>query len=150
MNSSVQWTSSSFPNIIHKKSKLIFSTNHQQDHHRHNNQECSTKVHLVEWASLSLPTTSRDSVLVSAVIYNRSLETPGLIYQDIFEKLWTDTKKNNFGLNTLKSLISEYDTSKQGVIFFSDFKFVIENRLKIKTLMNIDMRVLGKRYKSPT
>ena len=84
------------------------------------------------------------------MIYNRSLETPGLIYQDIFEKLWTDTKKNNFGLNTLKSLISEYDTSKQGVIFFSDFKFVIENRLKIKTLMNIDMRVLGKRYKSPT
>lgn len=42
------------------------------------------------------------------------------------EKLWTETKRINIGLPTLKSTLVEYDTQRQGVVYFSDFVFAIE------------------------
>lgn len=77
------------------------------------------------------------------------LETPGLIYQDIFEKLWAESKKQNLSSTSIRSIISEYDTERLGTIFFDDFKFALENRLKIKNMRLLDLKVLAKRYKAP-
>lgn len=64
------------------------------------------------------------------------------------EKLWTETKRINIGLPTLKSTFVEYDTQRQGVVYFSDFVFAIEQRLRLKGISQLDMKVIGRRYRA--
>jgi len=64
------------------------------------------------------------------------------------EKLWTETKRSNIGLPTLKSTFSEYDTQRQGVVYFSDFVFAIEQRLRLKGISQLDMKVISRRYRA--
>ena len=61
------------------------------------------------------------------------------------ERLWTETKRTNIGLPTLKSTFVEYDTLKQGAIFFSDFEFAILQRLKLRRVSQLDLKVIARR-----
>lgn len=61
-------------------------------------------------------------------------KTPGLIYQDIFERLWSESKKNNMSLTSVKTIFTEFDLEKTGGVTLLDFMCAIENNLKIRAL----------------
>jgi hypothetical protein len=52
-------------------------------------------------------------------------KTPGMLTQDIFERFWTETKKNNMSLTTLQTAFAEVDLHKAGMVNFLDYKHVI-------------------------
>ncbi|TNV88020.1 hypothetical protein FGO68_gene1522 [Halteria grandinella] len=74
-------------------------------------------------------------------------KTPGMIYQDIFQALWADTKRNNLSINTVKGSFTEFDLDKHGFVVFDSFVQVLENRLKVSSVSKLDIKVLSKRYK---
>ncbi len=72
----------------------------------------------------------------------------GALVQQIFEKLWAETKKNNLSLMTVKTIFSEFDPAKSGFITSEDFKSALQTRLNVASLSILDIQVLGKRYKN--
>ena len=57
-----------------------------------------------------------------------------MIYQDIFQALWAETKKNNLSINSVKGAFAEYDLDKHGFTLEESFEAALESKLKIHTL----------------
>lgn len=74
-------------------------------------------------------------------------KTPGMIYQDIFQALWADTKRSNLSINSVKGAFVDFDLEKHGFVVFDHFVIVLEDKLKVRSLRKLEIRVLSKRYK---
>jgi hypothetical protein len=74
-------------------------------------------------------------------------KTPGMIYQDIFQALWAETKRNNMSINTVRGAFSEEDLEKKGHVTIEAFIKALQEKLKLRSLKMLDIKVLSKRYK---
>ena len=74
------------------------------------------------------------------------LESIGQIYQDILEKIFAESKKNNLSI-TVYTIFTDYDYNKTGHVPFDDFKAAIELKMGITNIRPIDLMVLARRYR---
>jgi hypothetical protein len=70
-----------------------------------------------------------------------------MVTQDIFERLWTDTKKGNMSLTTVLTIFSDFDPQKEGACSYDNFKNALISRLNVAQLTELDFQVLAKRYR---